>query len=186
MALKESNMLLLGTQAPGFTLLDTVSGMMLSLDQVKGVKATVIIFSCNHCPFVIHVNQTMIDAANDYADKGVKFVLISSNDVENYKEDSPDKMSIVAKVLRYPFPYLYDESQEVAKSYDAACTPDIYLFDGKLNLYYRGRLDKARPGNVHPADGSDIRSAIDALLEGRDVPTEQYPSAGCNIKWKAD
>jgi len=185
MALKESNMLPLGTKAPNFNLPDTVSGMMKSLDDVRGNKASVIIFSCNHCPFVIHVNQTMIDVANDYSDKGVNFILISSNDVENYKEDSPDKMSIVAKVLKYPFPYLYDETQEVAKAYDAACTPDIYLFDGNLELYYRGRLDQARPGNDHPADGADIRSAIDDVLAGKDAPEKQYPSAGCNIKWKA-
>lgn len=186
MALKESNMLPLGTQAPDFTLQDTISGMMLSLDQVKGDKATVVIFSCNHCPFVIHVNKTMIDVANDYAEKGVKFVVISSNDVENYKEDSPDKMSIVAKVLQYPFPYLYDESQEVAKAYDAACTPDIYLFDEGLKLFYRGRLDQARPGNDHPADGADIRAAIEDVLAGNGAPEKQYPSAGCNIKWKAN
>ncbi len=186
MALKESNMLPLGTVAPDFTLPDTVSGMMLSLDRVKGENATVIIFSCNHCPFVIHVNQTMIDVANEYADKGVKFVLISSNDVENYKEDSPDKMSIVAKVLQYPFPYLYDATQEVAKAYDAACTPDIYLFDDNLKLYYRGRLDQARPGNDHPADGADIRSAIENVLAGNKAPEKQYPSAGCNIKWKVN
>lgn len=184
MSLKESNMLPLGTKAPDFILLDTVSGMMKSLDHVRGEKATVIVFSCNHCPFVIHVNQTMIDVANDYAEQGVKFVVISSNDVENYKEDSPDKMSIVAKVLRYPFPYLYDETQDVAKSYDAACTPDIYLFDEELKLYYRGRLDQARPGNDHPVDGSDIRSAIDYVLAGEDAQEKQYPSAGCNIKWK--
>ena len=184
MSLKESNMLPLETTAPDFNLLDTVSGMNKSLDSVRGDKATVIIFSCNHCPFVIHVNQTMIDVANDYAEKGVKMVVISSNDVENYQEDSPDKMSIVAKVLQYPFPYLYDETQEVAKAYDAACTPDIYLFDEDLKLYYRGRLDQSRPGNTHPKDGADIRSAIDDVLAGKEAPEKQYPSAGCNIKWK--
>lgn len=177
-------MLPLGTQAPDFTLPDTVSGDHLNLDDLRGEQATVIIFSCNHCPFVIHVNQTMIDVANEYKSRGVNFALISSNDAENYSEDSPDKMSIVAKVLQYPFPYLYDETQEIAKAYDAACTPDIYVFDQDLKLYYRGRLDQARPGNDHPRDGADIRSALDDLLNGEPAPESQYPSAGCNIKWK--
>jgi len=184
MALKESNMLSLGTQAPDFKLPDTVSGQALSLNDIKGKNGTVIIFSCNHCPFVIHVNDQMIALANDYAEKGIKTVLISSNDVENYPQDGPDKMSIVAKVLQYPFPYLYDESQEVAKAYDAACTPDIYLFDADLKLYYRGRLDGSRPGNDVPLTGEDIREALDLLIESKSAPENQYPSAGCNIKWK--
>ena len=177
-------MLPLGTKAPDFNLPDAVTGSNISLSEVSGEKGTVIIFSCNHCPFVIHVNHTIIALANDYAEKGVRVVLISSNDVVNYQEDTPDKMSIVAKVLQYPFPYLYDESQEVAKAYDAACTPDIYLFDSNLELYYRGRLDQARPGNSHPTDGADIRSAVEDVLAGKPAPDKQYPSAGCNIKWK--
>lgn len=184
MSLTESNMLNLGTKAPDFSLLDTVSGAVRSLNDVKGDQGTIIIFSCNHCPFVIHVNDLMISLAKDYADRGVKMVLISSNDVEKYPMDSPEKMTELAAELRYPFPYLYDASQEVAKAYAAACTPDIYLFDQDLALYYRGRLDGSRPGNGVPLTGDDIRSAVDRLLAGQDAPANQYPSAGCNIKWK--
>lgn len=184
MALKESNMMPLGTKAPNFKLPDTVSGEELSFSNVRGDKATVVIFSCNHCPYVIHVNQGIINAANDYKIQGVNFVLISSNDVVNYPEDTPDKMSIVAKVLQYPFPYLYDESQEVAKAYDAACTPDLYLFDNEDKLYYRGRLDDSSPGKSNPVTGYDLRDALDKLLTGEEPPVRQYPSAGCGIKWK--
>ena len=141
MALTESNMLPLGTQAPNFHLKDTVSGNYYSLDDLKSAKATVIMFICNHCPFVIHVNPELVKLANEYKNKGVSFIAISSNDVDNYPEDGPDKMSIVAKVLKFPFPYLYDKSQEVARAYDAACTPDFYVFDSHLNLTYRPELD---------------------------------------------
>jgi peroxiredoxin len=184
MSLKESNMLSLGTQAPDFNLPDTVSGRELSLNDIKGENGTIIIFSCNHCPFVIHVNSEMVALAHDYAMKGIKMVVISSNDVVNYPMDAPDKMSIVAKVLQYPFPYLYDATQDVAKDYDAACTPDIYLFDSELKLYYRGRLDGSRPGNNIPLTGTDIREALDLLIDNKPAPEKQYPSAGCNIKWK--
>ena len=177
-------MLGLGTKAPDFTLPNTLSGENLSLTEAKGEAGTVIIFSCNHCPFVIHVNDELIAVANDYESKGVNFVLISSNDVENYPQDSPEKMKVLGEELGYPFPYLYDETQEVAKAYDAACTPDIYLFDKSLNLYYRGRLDGSRPGNSIPLTGSDLRNAIDNLLDQKDPPLIQNPSAGCNIKWK--
>lgn len=184
MALKESNMLDLGTKAPAFALPDTVSGQHLSFDQVKGDKGTVVVFSCNHCPFVIHVNDEMVSVANDYQSKGINFVLISSNDIVNYPQDSPDKMSIVATVLKYPFPYLYDESQAVAKAYDAACTPDFYVFDGNDQLAYRGRLDSSRPGNSNPVTGADLRVALDAVCMGRRPSEIQFPSAGCGIKWK--
>lgn len=184
MALTESNMLGLGTEAPGFNLPNTLSGNNLSLAEAKGEEGTVIIFSCNHCPFVIHVNNELIAVANDYKSRGINFVLISSNDVDNYPQDSPEKMKALGEDLGYPFPYLYDESQEVAKAYDAACTPDIYLFGKNLNLYYRGRLDGSRPGNSIPLSGSDLRSAIDNLLGQEEPPSIQYPSAGCNIKWK--
>jgi len=184
MALTESNMLSLGTKAPAFNLPDTVSGRSLSFDDVKGKNGTIVVFSCNHCPFVVHVNAELVALAHDYADKGIGMVVISSNDVENYPMDAPDKMSIVATVLQYPFPYLYDESQSVAKSYDAACTPDIYLFDQDDALYYRGRLDGSRPGNDVALTGEDIRGALYMLLNGADAPAKQYPSAGCNIKWK--
>ena len=184
MALTESNMISLGTEAPNFDLPNTLSGENVSLSQAKGEKGTVIIFSCNHCPFVIHVNDELIAVAKDYKLKGINFVLISSNDVDKYPQDSPEKMKILGEQLGYPFPYLYDETQQVAKAYNAACTPDIYLFDAGLNLYYRGRLDGSRPGNDIPLTGSDLRGAIDDLLEGNAPPAKQYPSAGCNIKWK--
>jgi len=184
MALTESNMLSLGTKAPAFNLPDTVSGQSLSFDDVKGENGTIVVFSCNHCPFVIHVNDELVALARDYANKGIGMVVISSNDVENYPMDAPDKMSIVAKVLQYPFPYLYDESQSVAKAYEAACTPDIYVFDQNDTLYYRGRLDGSRPGNGVPLTGEDIRGALYMLLNGAEAPSKQYPSAGCNIKWK--
>ena len=147
MALAESTMLPLGTKAPNFNLQDTVSGRYLTLDDLASDKATVIIFICNHCPFVIHVNPEIIRIANEYRNKGVAFIAVSSNDVVNYPEDAPDKMSIVAKVLKFPFPYLYDKKQSMARDYDAACTPDFYVFDGNRMLTYRGRLDQSRPGN---------------------------------------
>ena len=185
MALTESTMLALGTMAPDFTLYDTVSHQKLSYNDIKGTKGTVVVFSCNHCPFVVHINQELVNIANDYITQGVGFVAISSNDVENYPQDSPDKMSIVAKVLKYPFPYLYDESQDVAKAYDAACTPDFYIFDSNDKLVYRGRMDASRPGNGIPVTGADMRSALDAvLLQVTDI-SPQFPSAGCGIKWKS-
>jgi peroxiredoxin len=184
MSLVESNMLPIGTKAPSFELMDTTSGHKLSIGDVKGEKGLVVLFICNHCPYVIHVNSELVKIANEYRAKGVGFVAISSNDVENYPEDSPDKMAIVAKVLQYPFPYLYDETQEVARVYDAACTPDIYVFNKDLNLYYRGRLDASRPGNNIPLNGEDLRGALNDMLSQKEAPSLQYPSAGCNIKWK--
>jgi len=183
MALTESTMLPLGTEAPNFHIKDTVSGNYYSLDDLKSDKATVIMFICNHCPFVIHVNPELVRIANEYKSKGVAFIAISSNDVETHPEDSPDKMSLVAKVLRFPFPYLYDKHQGVAKAYDAACTPDFYVFDGDQKLAYRGRLDDSRPGNGIPLTGRDLRGAIDAVLNETTIE-KQYPSMGCNIKWK--
>lgn len=167
MAYTESTMLPLGTKAPGFSLPDTVSGNTVSLEDVKSDKATVVMFLCNHCPYVIHVNPEISRLAREYQAKGVGFVGISSNDVEKYPDDAPDKMKITAAQAGYSFPYLYDETQEVAKAYDAACTPDFYVFDGDLRLAYRGRLDRSRPANQEPLDGSDLRAALDAVLEGR-------------------
>lgn len=184
MALTPSNMLPLGTAAPDFKLPDTVSGKKLSLDDVATDRATVVMFICNHCPYVIHVNEELVRLANDYAPKGVGFVAISSNDVVNYPADSPEKMAEHAKRVGYPFPYLYDESQAVARAYDAACTPDFYVFDGERKLVYRGRLDDSRPNSGTPLSGRDLRAALDAVLAGQAVADVQYPSAGCNIKWK--
>lgn len=186
MAFTESNLLPLGTTAPDFMLPDTMSGKSLSFNDIKGENGTVVLFLCNHCPYVIHVNSTLVSIANEYLKKGIGFVAISSNDAEKYPDDAPDKMSIVARVLQYPFPYLYDEQQDVAKAYDAACTPDIYLFDAQNKLYYRGRLDDSRPKNDKPLTGNDLRMAIDALLAKQTAPEPQYPSGGCNIKWKPE
>lgn len=184
MARTPSNMLKLGTKAPDFNLLDTVSGKKLNLESLKGDKGTVIMFICNHCPFVIHVNPKITELANQYQQRGIKFVAISSNDIENYPQDSPELMKEKAKDEGYPFPYLYDETQEVAKSYDAACTPDFYLFDANLSLVYRGQLDDSRPENGLPLNGADLTNAMDALLDGKTVEGIQKPSIGCNIKWK--
>lgn len=184
MADTPSVMVELGTKAPAFTLKDVVSGEQKSLSQLKSDKATVIMFICNHCPFVKHVNKELVRLANDYIPKGISFIAISSNDVENYPQDSPDKMKEVAEEQGYPFPYLYDEIQKVAKAYQAACTPDFYIFDGDLNLVYRGQLDDSRPGNSEPVNGKDIRAALDNILTGKPVDENQKPSIGCNIKWK--
>lgn len=185
MAFTESNMLPLGTQAPDFVLPDTVSGKMISLPDVRGEQATVVMFLCNHCPYVLHVNPEIVRVMRDYLPKGVGFVGISSNDAVNYPDDAPEKMTVHAAQVGYTFPYLYDESQAVAKAYDAACTPDFYMFDKGLKLAYRGRLDDARPKNDNPLTGKDLRAALDAVLAGAPVPEKQYPSGGCNIKWKA-
>lgn len=184
MAFTESNMLPLGTAAPDFTLPDTVSGKVLNLKDLVSDKATVIMFLCNHCPYVIHVNEEIVRLAKEYQSKGVAFAAISSNDAENYPQDGPEKMKEHAEKEGYPFHYLYDEDQSVARDYDAACTPDFYVFDGDTKLVYRGRLDDSRPKTDTPLTGKDLRQALDALLEGKPVPEKQYPSGGCNIKWK--
>ncbi|MEO6613789.1 MAG: thioredoxin family protein [Chitinophagaceae bacterium] len=179
-----SSMLALGTKAPDFTLPDTVSGKNKSLNDIKGEAGTVILFICNHCPFVLHVNDELVKLANDYRDKGIGFISISSNDVVTHPGDAPEKMKETALKLNYPFPYCYDETQEVARAYAAACTPDFFIYDKELKLAYRGQLDDSRPGNGIPVTGKDIRAALDCLLAGRRVPAEQRPSIGCNIKWK--
>lgn len=179
-----STMLSLGTVAPEFMLPDTVSGKEIDLAAVQSDNATVIMFICNHCPYVKHVNKELVRLANDYAPKGVAFVAISSNDVEAYPADSPERMKDVAAEHGYPFPYLYDEDQSVARAYQAACTPDFYVFDGEMKLAYRGQLDGSRPRNDVPLTGEDVRAALDAILAGEPVSVEQRPSIGCNIKWK--
>ena len=183
MAQTPSNMLPLGTRAPAFTLPDTVSGKALSLDAVKGSKGTVVLFICNHCPYVKHINAELVRVARDYQARGIALVAISSNDVANYPEDAPDKMKATATQLGYTFPYLYDESQAVAKAYQAACTPDLYVFDAGLALVYRGQFDDSRP-NRGAATGRDLREAMDAVLAGKPVRADQKPSVGCNIKWR--
>jgi thiol-disulfide isomerase/thioredoxin len=185
MAATPSNMVPLGAPAPGFTLPDTVSGRNVSLAELRSDKATVIMFICNHCPFVKHVQHELAQLGRDYQPQGVAFTAINSNDVASYPADAPDKMKALAETLGFVFPYLYDETQEVARAYQAACTPDIYIYDGNLKLAYRGQLDHARPGNGAPVTGSDVRQALDALLAGRPVNPDQRPSIGCNIKWKA-
>ena len=184
MARTPSNMLPLGTNAPEFNLIDTIDDKQKSLNDLKGNTGTVVMFICNHCPFVIHVNEELVKAANEYASKGVNFIGISSNDVEHYPQDAPDKMKIHALENGYSFPYLYDETQEIAKAYDAACTPDFYLFNANMKLVYRGQLDDSRPENGIPVNGRDLRHALDCLLSNVDIPKLQKPSIGCNIKWK--
>lgn len=186
MALTESKMMTLGTEAPDFVLPDTVSGRNVHLAEIRSDLATVIMFICNHCPFVIHVRDQLAKLADDYLPKGISFVAISANDVEDFPEDGPDKMRIMAQETGFQFPYLYDESQSVARAYGAACTPDIFVFDGDLKCVYRGQLDDSRPGNQVPVTGRDVRAALDALLSGGPVNPEQKPSIGCNIKWKSD
>lgn len=186
MALTPSNMLPIGTLAPDFSLMDTVSGEVFNLQTIKSDKATVVMFICNHCPYVIHVKSEIVRIANEYMPKGVSFIAISSNDVEKYPQDGPEAMKTFAEESGFQFPYLYDETQEVAKAYDAACTPDFYIFDGNLKLRYRGRLDDSRPReeNPKPLTGSDLRGALNAILANQMVSEIQYPSMGCNIKWK--
>ena len=184
MVATQSNMLALGSSAPDFTLFDTVSQQEMSLNDVKSDVATVVMFICNHCPFIIHIQNKLAEVARDYQAKGISFVAISANDAENYPEDAPEKMTQVANDLAYSFPYLYDETQEVARAYKAACTPDIYIFDKVLACVYRGQFDDSRPGNDLPVTGQDIKQALDNILSGKTVDPEQKPSMGCSIKWK--
>jgi len=184
MSLTYSEMMPLGTDAPDFTLPDTISGNTVSLAELKSEVGTVIMFICNHCPYVIHVEKEMVAIANEYKQKGIAFVAISANDVNNYPEDAPDKMKEKALQENYPFPYLYDETQEVAKAYHAACTPDFFVFDGAVKCVYRGRMDDSSPGNGKPLTGTDLRHTLDALVDNTDISAKQYPSMGCNIKWK--
>ena len=186
MARTESTMLPIGTLAPVFILPDTVSGQLLSLNDLRSEQATVIMFICNHCPYVLHVKEELVRLANDYQPKGVSFIAISSNDVEKYPQDGPEAMKVFAAESGFTFPYLYDETQDVARAYEAACTPDFYIFDNALKLRYRGRLDESRPRveNPKPVTGSDLRGALNAILANQLVSEIQFPSMGCNIKWK--
>ena len=184
MAQTPSNMIPIGTVAPDFSLFDTVSDKELQLEQLKGKKGTVVMFICNHCPFVIHINPILVEIADIYQNKGIRFIAISSNDVINYPQDGPNYMKLHAKKEKYPFPYLYDETQEVAKAYDDACTPDFFVFNKDLKLCYRGQLDDSRPGNNIPVTGIDLQNALDCLIENKENRKNQKPSIGCNIKWK--
>ena len=174
----------LGFSAPAFKLPDTISGKILYLEEVQSKSATVIMFICNHCPYVIHVREELVKLANDYTPKGISFVAISSNDVVKYPEDAPEKMRELALKMKFPFPYLFDETQEVARAYHAVCTPDISIFNGELKCVYRGQLDDSRPGSAIPVTGKDVRAVLEALMSGKPVNEIQKPSMGCSIKWK--
>jgi peroxiredoxin len=176
-------MLELGTLAPDFSLPDT-EGRIVSLGDFRDAKAVLVMFICNHCPYVKHVQGELVRVARDYGPRGVALVGISANDAAGYPADAPDKMKEEKARVGYPFPYLYDETQAVAKAYRAACTPDFFVFDGAQRLVYRGQLDGSRPKNDVPVTGKDLRAALDAVLAGRPVPADQIPSVGCNIKWK--
>ncbi len=183
MAVTASKMLPLGTSALDFSLPDT-KGNIVSLGDFKQAPALLVVFMCNHCPFVKHILSDLIRLVKEYQAKGVAVIGINSNDAANFPEDRPEMMAEVANESGFTFPYLYDETQEVAKAYRAACTPDFFLFDKEQRLVYRGQMDGSRPGNNIPITGVDLRAAIDAVLEGKQVSTEQKPSMGCNIKWK--
>lgn len=184
MALTPSTMLPLGTRAPAFSLPDT-NGKTVSIADFQSAPALLVMFICNHCPFVKHVRSELARLGKDYQAKGVAVVGISANDVTTHPDDSPAKMAIEAKEAGYTFPYLYDESQSVARAYQAACTPDFFLFNREKQLVYRGQLDDSRPSNGIPVTGKDLRAALDAVLAGKSVAAEQKASIGCNIKWKA-
>jgi peroxiredoxin len=183
MSLTPSTMLPLGTKAPDFRLPEA-GGEIVALDSLRGAPALLLFFVCNHCPYVKHVRHELAALAREYQGQGVAVVGISSNDAIAYPADGPELMAVEKKEIGYPFPYLFDESQEVAKAYHAACTPDFYVFDRDLLLVYRGQMDDSRPGNGIKVTGKDLRAALDAALAGRQVATDQRPSIGCNIKWK--
>jgi peroxiredoxin len=185
MARTESTMLSLGTIAPDFALTDVVSGKTVHRDDFRGTKALLVMFICTHCPFVKHVEQELAKLGEDYAEKPIAILAISSNDAETHPDDAPAGLKQQAIAMGFRFPYLYDETQQVARAFEAACTPDLFLFDGEFKLVYRGQLDASRPGNNIPVTGEDLRAAIDAVLEDQPVATDQRASLGCNIKWKA-
>lgn len=184
MARTPSTMLDLGTQAPGFELLEPSIGENIGLQDFAG-QPLLVIFSCNHCPFVLHIIDPLVRVVAAYQAKGISCVMINSNDVAGYPDDSPEKMVELASEKAFTFPYLYDESQQVAQAYQAACTPDFFLFDQQHRLYYRGQFDGARPGNPVPVSGADLIAAMSTLLNGQVAPSNQLPSLGCNIKWRA-
>lgn len=184
MARTPSVMIPLGFKAPAFELLDVKTDQIIKSEDLFGIKGTLIMFICNHCPFVKHINEQIVQIANDYKNSGIKLIAISSNDIINYPEDSPVEMKKIAIKEKFIFPYLFDETQIVAKSYDAACTPDFFIFNNSKKLVYRGQLDDSRPGNNIDVTGIDIRNALDSLINLKEVNPVQKPSIGCNIKWK--
>ncbi len=187
MARTLSTMMELGTTAPDFSLPNTnrrYGGDTVSLADFGDAQALLVVFMCNHCPYVVHVRDAFVRFVKEYQSEGIAVVAISANDVGTHPDDGPEKMTEASIQHGYTFPYLYDETQQVAKAYQAACTPDFFLFDRQRKLYYRGQFDKARPGNDEPITGDDLRAAVDALLEGKSAPEEQVPSMGCNIKWR--
>ena len=184
MAQTPSTMLEIGTQAPPFSLAQAGDGQQVSLQDFEG-QPLLVVFSCNHCPYVLHILESFTEFANNARQQGLGVVMISANDVAGYPDDSPEKMAALATRMGFGFPYLYDESQAVAIAYRAACTPDFFLFDASHQLVYRGQYDGSRPGNSLPVTGADMRAAVDALLAGGEITAEQVPSVGCNIKWRA-
>ena len=183
MARTPSNMVTLGTKAPKFELHKTVDDILYSSKELFNKNGTVVMFICNHCPFVIHVIDEIVSISENYKEN-ISFVAISSNDVINYPDDSPELMKKFAVNKNFSFPYLFDETQEVAKSFDAACTPDFFLYNNESKLVYRGQMDDSRPGNGIPVTGNDLKSALDNLIKNKEISAEQKPSIGCNIKWK--
>lgn len=184
MAETASNMMPLGSKAPDFSLYDVITEQKVSLNDIASNKATVIMFICNHCPYVIHIHAKLLEVINHYSQLGISFAAISANDVTRYPQDGPEAMRAQAEKYAYRFPYLYDESQEVARAYLAACTPDFYIFDRDLKCVYRGRFDSSTPGNQQPVTGEELSDALDRILAEQDVNPDQKPSLGCNIKWK--
>lgn len=177
--------LTLGTPAPNFALLDTVSGKIISLQDVASSKATVIMFISNHCPYVLHVLEKLVALAEIYQAQGINFVAIGSNDAESYPQDGPEQMAQLAKQHRFPFPYLYDQTQQVARTYLAACTPEFFVMDNAMQLVYHGQFDSTRPNSGSAATGEDLQHVLDCLLQNKPVPQEQTSAMGCSIKWKA-
>lgn len=184
MASIPSLMVPLKSKAIPFSLPDTISNSVKSLNELKSDKATVILFICNHCPYVIHIKDELVRVANYFIPKGVSFIAISSNDIIQYPEDSPEDMALFARDNKFPFPYLYDETQQTAQDYQAQCTPDLYVYDSNMELVYRGQFDDSRPKNGKALSGSDLREALESILKSEPVNPIQYPSIGCNIKWK--
>jgi len=185
MALTLSNMMPLGTHAPDFNLIDVISGEQKNLQQLRGDKGTLVMFICNHCPYVLHIEQALVKLGNQYKDSAISIIAISSNSVDSHPQDGPEQMTNKSHSVGFEFPYLYDESQQVAKNYQAACTPDFFLFDENLHCVYRGQFDESRPGNNIPVTGKDMLAAIENLLAEKKILLDQKPSIGCNIKWKA-